>query len=907
MARLLAIRCPECDAGLKLPETRSSRKITCPKCQHTFAAPNTPPRDDVPTSESPTGTIALADTTAELPASQAPMLRRQHSAEEQSEGGGGGNPLQALMSRMGDNALLYVLGGALAVMMVVYFSLFLSGSNNTVDGAADLNGSRSTTTGASNSNVSTTTASATQSSGTTPGATTGTNARPSKTQTGATKLDPQKLDLAWLPPEAELILSVRPSELWGSPALTGSFTDGTWQSFAQLLADEFKLATTDFERVTVGITGWPAGTTPEALSAGLLARMLPRTDMIVTAHFQKPVAPESLGLEKQGFSLTPHRDRRYYRGPDSSDGENLCLLFADKTRIVLGRESSLRAAIERNGQAARRPELDFADANAAFVVVGVPRALAQWVLPGAGTMEGAFSRFQQVLASQARGVSLSLSLKGTASIDLGIDCRDLPAASTMRQVFEQLLIERRQRTAPWPTAVNTHLADLFDRLSGNLKVESQGSSIHARGALPKLPETTLAELTSWISPLDARSADASDEIDIANLPAGSPRTPVTMLGVPGGIQMQSHVRWGAAPPSQGAARPALRLQLVLDLKGGPAASGIARSACPVGAINTDRGDRLNWRDDAFQKISGNDMLRIARTGGSDQPGDGVRIVLSADRPTQLPGTISQFEGSVTLVSGRDVKLVSIRNLRDYIGKTLPHPELKGCGLTFKVERNGNRLVVKAKGRDTRTAGPGPAIDGKGQVLPAVNVEFVDSESELQFILPAGDDLPRDAGLQIAVCNSVKEHVIPFRFERLDVPPAPKRNSTKPSTSIAGAPGNGSSRPAATQSASGQVTVIEPAALMQAFIDDASASKKRFLLQRLELTGVVTEVKQKGNLREIFLQIPQTGKSVTCDGFRDATLIDGKIMAGDMVTIRGSFLGLGNSDFVSLSQCDLVGK
>jgi len=424
-----------------------------------------------------------------------------------------------------------------------------------------------------------------------------------------------------------------------------------------------------------------------------------------------------------------------------------------------------------------------------------------------------------------------------------------------------------------------------------------------------VPQATLAELTSWISPIDPSADDEAGNIDVASLPAGAPRTPVTMLGVPGGMQMQAHVRWGASSSpigsGTGTARRALRLELVLDLKGGPAAGGLARSICPGSGISIDRSDKLNWRDDGFERAPGSERIRLVRAAASGQPADGVRIVLSTDRPIQLPGTIAQFEGSVTLVSGRDLKLVSIKNLQQYVGKSLPQPELKGCGLTFKVERDGDRIVVKATGRDPRTAGPGPAIDGNGQALPKVNVEFVESEDELQFIVPLGDGTPRDVGLQLAVCNSVKEHVVPFRFERIEVPPAPKRKSPAATTTIAasGKP----ARPAPAPSDSAQVTVIEPAALMQAFIDDPSGSKRRFLLQRLELTGVVVEVKQKGNVREIFLQIPQAGKSVTCDGFRDATKIDGKVMPGDTVTIRGSFLGLGNSDFVSLAQCELVGK
>jgi len=833
------------------------------------------------------------------------MLRRSRSAEEESSGE---SPVQALVSRMGDNALLYVLGAALAVMLIVYFSLFIGTPKPNDENTANFDGSRAVGTG--------TVGSAATVPGTSisvPGtpARTASSTKPRNGNSATEPASAQKLDLAWLPPGAELIASLRPSELWATPLLAGAFGDESWQSFAQFLAESSRLAITDFERVTIGLSGLPIGGAQGNLGPGTFGKLLRQADMIVCVQAVKPVDAGSFALEQAGYSPVIHGGRTYYRGPAAHGGEGLCVLFAEKTRIVLGRESSLVAAIDRNGAAARRPELEFADASGALVIVGVPRLMAGW-FPAAGGTDSAWARFQPTLAGQARGVSLSLNLKGAGSVDLGIDARDTTALSSLQKALEQMVAERRQRTGAWPTSINPLLGELLDRLSGNLKVDAKGAVVHARGVLPKLPEAILSEVASWGSPLAEDNSGKAGEVVYEDLPSGPPRTPVTMLGVPGGLQMQAFVRWGLAatespsgiapsgPARQHAAKSPLRLELVLDLKGGPAAGGMARSICPTNAVTTDRGDKILWRDEAFDGATGREMVRLVH-GTDERTADGVRVVLSSDRPALLPETITGFGGTLTLRSARETKLVSIPNLRNYVGKSLPQPELKGSGLTFKVERAGNSLIVRAKGRDLRTAGPGVAIDGKGAVLPNVKVEFVDSDSELQFILPTGESTPRDAGLQIAVCTSVKDHVIPFRFERLEVPPAPKKRSS--STPPRGA--DTARHPGPTQRAPGSATPIEPADLMQAFIDDPSGAKKRFQLQRLELTGTVVEVKSKGNIREIFLQVPQEGKSVSCDGFRDPALIDGKIATGDTVTIRGSFLGVGNSDFVSLTQCELV--
>ena len=833
------------------------------------------------------------------------MLRRSRSAEEESSGD---SPVQALVSRMGDNALLYVLGAALAVMLIVYFSLFIVTPRPNDENTANFDGSRAAGTG-------TVGVAATVPGN--PAAVTGTPATASagspKPRNGNSSSEPAsgpKLDLTWLPPGAELIASLRPPELWGTPLLAGAFGDESWQSFAQSLAGSSRLAITDFDRVTIGVSGLPTGGGQSSLSAGSFGRLLRQADMIVCVQAVKPVDAGSFALEQSGFSPVTHGGCTYYRGPAAPGGEGLCVLFAEKTRIVLGRESSLVAAIDRNGAAARRPDLDFADASGSLVIVGVPRQMAGW-FPAAGGTDSAWSRFQPTLAGQARGVSLSLNLKGAGSVDLGIDARDTTSLNSLRKALEQLVAERRQRTGAWPASVNSLVGELFDRLSGNLKVDAKGTVVHARGALPKFPDAILSEVVAWGSPVTEDQAGGAGEVVYEELPSGPPRTPVTMLGVPGGLQMQAFVRWGLASNDtpglastgqtrQAAAKSPLRLELVLDLKGGPAAGGMARSICPTIGVTTDRGDKIVWRDDAFDGATGREMVRLVH-GTDERPADGVRVVLSSERPALLPETITGFEGTLTLRAARETKLVSIPNLGNFVGKFLSQPELKGSGLTFKVERAGNSLIVRAKGRDLRMAGPGAAIDGKGQVLPNVKVEFVDSDSELQFVLPTGENMPRDAGLQIAVCTSVKDHVIPFRFERLEVPPVPKKRST--STPPRGI--NPARHPGAAQRAPGSAMPIEPADLMQAFIDDPSGAKKRFQLQRLELTGTVVEVKSKGNVREIFLQVPQEGKSVSCDGFRDPTLIDGKINTGDTVTIRGSFLGVGNSDFVSLTQCELV--
>jgi hypothetical protein len=192
------------------------------------------------------------------------------------------------------------------------------------------------------------------------------------------------------------------------------------------------------------------------------------------------------------------------------------------------------------------------------------------------------------------------------------------------------------------------------------------------------------------------------------------------------------------------------------------------------------------------------------------------------------------------------------------------------------------------------------------MLPQTTVEFVDSETELQFAVPTGEGTPDDVGLQLIVCSAVKDHVVPFRFERLEVPPFPKKqkkSSSTPGGTVAGTPAHATKIPGDKD----QALPIAPAELMQAFVDDPSGATKKYRLQRMELTGVVAEVIKKGNAREIVFQVPQEGKKVSCDGFRDTALVDREVKPGDTVTVRGTFLGIATSDFVAMAQCELVAK
>ena len=209
---------------------------------------------------------------------------------------------------------------------------------------------------------------------------------------GAVGLD-DRLDLAYLPPDSELIVSIRVADIWKAPILKSLIDKPEVQKNIAEMREKIGLEPADIQSVIIGVSGLSERQKQSApqnmMQSGGANIPLPGFDdvpgiMVVRTskaiNKQKLVdyaeKAEEIPIEK--IETVSHGGETYYRIPIPGDsGPKFAGVFFpnDKT-IVFGPEQDVKSAIERGSQTETRPDLDFIDLDQHFLIAVVPRDLS---------------------------------------------------------------------------------------------------------------------------------------------------------------------------------------------------------------------------------------------------------------------------------------------------------------------------------------------------------------------------------------------------------------------------------------------------------------------------------------------------------------------------------------------------
>jgi hypothetical protein len=135
--------------------------------------------------------------------------------------------------------------------------------------------------------------------------------------------------------------------------------------------------------------------------------------------------------------------------------------------------------------------------------------------------------------------------------------------------------------------------------------------------------------------------------------------------------------------------------------------------------------------------------------------------------------VQTFSGSLKLQTVDEQKVVYVKNAAATAGKPINDPAVREAGLTLRVERSGNDLSVRLVKGDSNLIQSVTAVDGGGSLLPDVVVGTMTFNNQVAYGLTFQNEMPRDAGLRITLNVGLKEVSVPFRFDDLPVPAAPK--------------------------------------------------------------------------------------------------------------------------------------
>ena len=378
MSDAISVQCPECSAKLKL-KNRSAvgKKIPCPKCKTPFVV-------ELPAADDEFANLVESDDVAAdepeddaVDSSQLPPARSGRSSSKKTpkkRRAGSGNWQKPVIVGGTVVAVLALLGG---VGFVVFPLL-------------------------------------------------------------AELLGGNKIDMAWLPPDSEMVIHARVADTWNAPFVKSMMSApavGQALNVKELLG----LEPEEIRSVTFGVAdvaqqgrgpGFGAGLpgmNPAGLAAARRNAGTPRA--LAVLRTTQSFDPKAMQNKLRGNRTVNYQQRELiYVGGVALNGQ-VCF-FPDSKTVVMGSEAEVKAAVDRGPKAPRREDLDFIDAGRHVIIVVAPKDAAAFEssAPSSPIPLPGVSNLGTALKGKVKGICLGLSFGDDLDWSAAANCTTPDAA-----------------------------------------------------------------------------------------------------------------------------------------------------------------------------------------------------------------------------------------------------------------------------------------------------------------------------------------------------------------------------------------------------------------------------------------------------------------------------------------------
>ncbi len=324
MSDAITVSCPSCKASLKLKNSNAvGKKVPCPKCKKPFVVKAPPAEDDefafMNASESDGAVPKTEDDEDEL---------AEEQPERSSSKSGGKRTKKGKSKSSGETNWLKPLLIGIAALVVV--GLFIGGGMVAVSMIG-----------------------------------------------GEVK---NKIDLTYLPHDADLVVHVRVDEFLGSPFMQPLMANATAKKQLDQLASEYGIAPGDVKTITMGVAGVsdislsklapPGKGMPGAAPPGAGSGM-EKTRAVVVVRASKPLDGAKIS-NLAGFAAAEHQGKKYYRPTVMNPGAPKPVVYLAAADVLLvADEGEIQRIIEKGPKQIRRAEFDFVETSPQILVVAL--------------------------------------------------------------------------------------------------------------------------------------------------------------------------------------------------------------------------------------------------------------------------------------------------------------------------------------------------------------------------------------------------------------------------------------------------------------------------------------------------------------------------------------------------------
>jgi hypothetical protein len=817
MPARITIACEHCGAKLALADdSKLGKKIKCPKCSEVFvAATDDDDIEDVLEEDD--------DDDEEIQPRRKPAAAAAAGKGAKGKAGGKGK------KKSGGNLGL-IIGGAVAVGVLVIGGLigvlFVTGvigggpksdpnqivmTPITPSPPAGNSAPKATPPATENSNPAPATTPAASANSVAANNSTPTKAADSAPTSTASAIPARSAipeTAKWLPANAEIVVHVRVADILASPLVSELLKANQLDGQLDAVASQFGLQVSDVESFTSGVskleevarqtqqmqlalmTGQsPAPATWQPSSLGVVKLKKPLTYDVVQ-QFPSPIP----------FVKQQHAGKDYLEMADPVTGIKSGVWLASETEVVFGDDASVKAAMEKGGSSSTLPNFGFVDWTRQLTIAVAPKDLAtvRSLKPPQST-NPLFDQMIDAFVNGVTGASIGLTVKGGIDLEVAVGCVDEPKMEAIVKALNDAVGLAKLQYDQSKKAIPPWAASLTDQLVANVQVAGSNRVAIFSTNLPDSNQQQLVNLPAMImgqmklsaatsrsqgnppagadvSPGETRSESASgvslDPYEVETIPEGAPEN-ITLFGTlmdapetpaperartKKATKNERIITMGVAAIWTGEKENCLLAAAgKLKPKGGQSSDGkkIKVSLIP---FPVDDPKSMEMMPVAFLKeyepavVMGQFKLTVAE--GETEP-------------------LKSVSGVCTLVTGKPVKLVTVANINDQIGKEPEDADLKQAGFEVKTAtvKGDEAFIVTVK--DGYLLSRLKAVDGEGNPLAGTICNNEKNERSQRLVIKdaALNDRP-DLGFQAYLYTDLEEVSVPFTFENVGLPVKP---------------------------------------------------------------------------------------------------------------------------------------
>lgn len=611
----------------------------------------------------------------------------------------------------------------------------------------------------------------------------------------------------WLPPDAEMVIHIRIADILGSPLVTELIRSNQLEETINAPLPQIGLKLADVESITIGMSGLEQ--TVEQATQAQMAVLSGEQPQVVTAgtsslgvvKLKQPVSYELLlqaaadaPLQKVQFA-----GKEYLEANDPRAPTKLGVWLPQPTEVVFGDEASLKTVLEKGAVSAAAPAFAFVDwtDHLTFAVAPKNPDNIRKLRPPESTGNPLFDQMITTFVEGTNGVSLGLTIKGGVELEVAFSGVDESKTDAIVKSLNdavglgKLQYDQSKKDLP-PWAVT-----LTDQLMSNTRVSGESRFAVVSTQLPDSAQSELVQLPAKImtqillggmlggdSGLGGASMDdLVKRIEI--VPDDAPenvKLSASLIDIP-----MVYAKPGTSQLKSKKKERAIYMTVTAHWTGDKEGCLLAAA----GKLKSRGGESADGK-----------KIKVALTSG---PGNDVKpkeqlqpiMLRNFGQPEielgQFLLTISEDEfdplksvsGACTLVTGTQVKLATIPNIRDLADQEIEDEDLKAAGLKVSIVKAkglGAKETITVSVKEGYLLSSLEAIDGSGEVVSGADSETDKNERSQKLVLYE-DDVQnlKDLGVRAYLYSDLKEVVVPFKFEEVEIPKAlePQKTDQNP--------------------------------------------------------------------------------------------------------------------------------